>query len=73
MPELLVRRLVFFLGYQYRLHARALLGHPDLVSSKRHKVVFLEGWIGSATGSTIIGRISRRRRPSRNWRISNTT
>jgi hypothetical protein len=29
-PELLVRRLVFALGYRYRLHAKDLPGHPGL-------------------------------------------
>ena len=42
-PELLVRRLVFALGYRYRLHARDLPGRPDLVFRKRRKVIFVHG------------------------------
>ena len=42
-PELLVRKLVFALGYRYRLHAKDLPGHPDLVFRKRRKVIFVHG------------------------------
>lgn len=42
-PELLVRRLVHGMGYRYRLHGRALPGHPDLVFGKRRKVIFVHG------------------------------
>lgn len=42
-PELIVRRLVFALGYRYRLHARNLPGCPDLVFRPRRKVIFVHG------------------------------
>ena len=42
-PELIVRRLVFSLGYRYRLHARDLPGKPDLVFRNRRKVIFVHG------------------------------
>lgn len=42
-PELLVRKLVFRLGYRYRLHDRSLPGCPDLVFRKRRKVIFVHG------------------------------
>lgn len=42
-PELFVRKLIFALGYRYRLHARDLPGHPDLVFRKRRKVIFVHG------------------------------
>lgn len=47
-PELLVRRVLFHLGYRYRLHARDLPGRPDIVFRSRHKVVFVHGcfWHG---------------------------
>jgi DNA mismatch endonuclease (patch repair protein) len=47
-PELAVRRLVFGMGYRYRLHDRRLPGKPDLVFSRRRKVVFVNGcfWHG---------------------------
>jgi DNA mismatch endonuclease (patch repair protein) len=42
-PELFVRKLVFALGYRYRLHAKDLPGHPDLVFRKLRKVIFVHG------------------------------
>lgn len=41
--ELVVRRLVFGLGYRYRLHAGDLPGVPDLVFRSRRKVIFVHG------------------------------
>lgn len=47
-PELIVRRLVYGLGYRYRLHRKDLPGKPDLVFPRLHKVVFVHGcfWHG---------------------------
>lgn len=47
-PELIVRRLVYGLGYRYRLHRRDLPGSPDLVLGPRRKVIFVHGcfWHG---------------------------
>jgi DNA mismatch endonuclease, patch repair protein len=42
-PELAVRKLVFALGYRYRLHAKALPGCPDLVFRPRRRVIFVHG------------------------------
>ncbi|MGB9067530.1 MAG: DNA mismatch endonuclease Vsr [Candidatus Acidiferrales bacterium] len=42
-PELRVRKLVFALGYRYRLHDRKLPGRPDLVFGPRRKVIFVHG------------------------------
>ena len=42
-PELVVRRLLFRLGYRYRLSVRQLPGRPDIVFSKRRKVIFVHG------------------------------
>ena len=42
-PELVVRRMAHSMGYRYRLHVRALPGHPDMVFSKRRKVIFIHG------------------------------
>jgi DNA mismatch endonuclease (patch repair protein) len=42
-PELRLRRIVYGLGYRYRLHRRNLPGTPDLVFPGRRKVVFLHG------------------------------
>jgi DNA mismatch endonuclease (patch repair protein) len=42
-PEMEVRRLVYSLGYRYRLHVRDLPGCPDLVFPGRRKVIFVHG------------------------------
>ena len=42
-PELFVRKLVYELGYRYRLHAKELPGCPDLVFRSRFKVIFMHG------------------------------
>lgn len=47
-PEMRVRRLVYGLGYRYRLHRADLPGKPDLVFPSRRKVVQVNGcfWHG---------------------------
>ncbi|MGJ0429049.1 very short patch repair endonuclease [Methylobacter sp.] len=42
-PELTIRRLLFALGYRYRLHRVDLPGKPDLVFQGRRKVIFVHG------------------------------
>jgi DNA mismatch endonuclease (patch repair protein) len=42
-PELAVRKLVFSLGYRYRLHDKRLPGRPDLVFIGLKKVIFVHG------------------------------
>lgn len=42
-PEMKVRRLVFSMGYRYRLHASNLPGKPDLVFASRKKIIFIHG------------------------------
>lgn len=42
-PEWVVRRLVFSMGYRYRLHVRGLPGCPDLVFRSRRKALFVHG------------------------------
>lgn len=47
-PELAVRRLVFAMGYRYRLHDKTLPGKPDLVFRSRDRLIFVNGcfWHG---------------------------
>jgi DNA mismatch endonuclease, patch repair protein len=47
-PELIVRRLLYGLGYRYRLHLRDVPGRPDIVFPGRRKVIFIHGcfWHG---------------------------
>lgn len=42
-PELIVRKLLYAMGYRYRLHARELPGRPDIVFRNRRKVLFVHG------------------------------
>jgi DNA mismatch endonuclease, patch repair protein len=46
--EWTVRRLIFRMGYRYRMHRADLPGKPDLVFSGRRKVIFAHGcfWHG---------------------------
>ncbi|WP_150723558.1 very short patch repair endonuclease [Pandoraea capi] len=47
-PELVVRKLLFSLGFRYRLHDARLPGRPDIVFRGRCKVIFVNGcfWHG---------------------------
>ena len=42
-PEIIVRKLIYSLGYRYRLHRRDLPGCPDIVFGPRKKVIFVNG------------------------------
>ncbi|MDF0730187.1 very short patch repair endonuclease [Pseudomonas entomophila] len=42
-PEMLVRRLLYALGFRYRLHERDLPGCPDIVFRGRKKAIFVHG------------------------------
>ena len=47
-PELVVRKLLFSLGYRYRIHGSHLPGKPDVYFAKRKKAIFIHGcfWHG---------------------------
>ena len=47
-PEVMVRRLLHGLGYRYSLCRKDLPGKPDIVFTKRGKVIFVNGcfWHG---------------------------
>jgi DNA mismatch endonuclease (patch repair protein) len=42
-PERLVRRMVYSLGYRYRLNVKGVPGKPDLVFKGRRKAIFVHG------------------------------
>lgn len=42
-PEMTVRRIVFSLGYRYRLHVKNLPGSPDIVLPRHRKVILVHG------------------------------
>ena len=41
--EIRVRRLIYSMGYRYRLHDRSLPGTPDVVFSRKRKAIFVHG------------------------------
>ena len=47
-PELAVRSVLHRMGYRFRLHSPTLPGHPDIVLSRHHKIVLVQGcfWHG---------------------------
>jgi DNA mismatch endonuclease (patch repair protein) len=42
-PEIAVRRLLYALGYRFRLHRRDLPGNPDIVFPSKRKLIFVHG------------------------------
>jgi len=42
-PEKAVRRLIYNLGFRYRLHVATLPGKPDIVFRRPRKIVFVHG------------------------------
>jgi DNA mismatch endonuclease, patch repair protein len=42
-PEIAVRKIVYGLGYHYRLYKNSLPGCPDIVLTKYQKVIFVHG------------------------------
>lgn len=47
-PELVVRKIIYAMGFRYRLHYDKLPGKPDLALLKHKKAVFVNGcfWHG---------------------------
>ena len=47
-PEIIVRKILYGMGYRYRINVRKLPGTPDIVLSKHKKVIFVHGcfWHG---------------------------
>ena len=42
-PEMVVRKLLYSLGYRYRLHAKDLPGKPDVVFRSKKQAIFIHG------------------------------
>jgi DNA mismatch endonuclease, patch repair protein len=42
-PEMVVRQLVYKMGFRYRLHRKELPGKPDIVFAGRRKIIFVHG------------------------------
>lgn len=48
MPEIIIRKLLYSLGYRYRLNKKGLPGSPDIVFISKRKAIFIHGclWHG---------------------------
>lgn len=42
-PEIIVRKIIYGMGFRYRLNVHELPGTPDIVLAKYKKVVFVHG------------------------------
>jgi len=42
-PEVIVRSLIYRMGYRYRLNVKKLPGKPDIVLSSHKKIIFVHG------------------------------
>lgn len=59
-PEMMVRKLLFSMGYRYRLHRADLPGKPDIVFVAKRKAIFVHGCFWHAHGCKI-GRLPKSR------------
>jgi DNA mismatch endonuclease (patch repair protein) len=60
-PEIVVRRLVYGMGFRYRLHVRTLPGKPDLVFLRLKKIIEMRGCFWHQHGSCIDSHIPKSR------------
>ncbi len=42
-PEIIVRSIVYRMGFRYRLHNKNLPGKPDIVLTRHKKIIFVHG------------------------------
>lgn len=61
-PEVAVRKLVYALGFRFRLHRPDLPGRPDIVLAKHKKIVFVHGCFWHLHDGCREGRIPASRR-----------
>lgn len=60
-PEMLVRKMLFALGFRYRLHRRDFPGTPDLILPKYRAVIFIHGcfWHGHGCHLFVVPKTNR--------------
>lgn len=51
-PELIVRKMLWAMGYRYRLQGKKLPGRPDIVFIGRRRVIFVHGCFWHQHGCT---------------------
>lgn len=60
-PEMVVRRLLWGMGFRYRLHAKDLPGKPDVVFRGKKKAIFVHGCFWHMHESCPLARIPKSR------------
>lgn len=43
LPEIMVRKFLYAMGYRYRIHVASLPGKPDIIFRGRRKAIFING------------------------------
>lgn len=60
-PEISVRKLLFSMGYRYRLHDSMLPGKPDIVLRSRRKIIFVHGCFWHRHANCALARLPKSR------------
>jgi len=60
-PELVLRKILFSMGYRFRLHVKGLPGKPDIVLPRFKKAIFVNGCFWHQHQGCVEGRV-----PSKN-------
>jgi len=62
-PEVVVRKMIWSLGYRYSLHRRDLPGKPDIVLPKHKAAIFVHGcfWHRHSAASCKLARLPKSR------------
>lgn len=61
-PEMTVRRLLYGMGYRYRVHYKKLPGHPDIAFIGRRKLIFVHGCFWHRHSGCSLARLPKSRR-----------
>ncbi len=66
-PELSVRRLIYAMGFRYRLHCKDLPGKPDIVMIGRKKIIDVRGCFWHGHDECKYGRLPKSRQDF--WKV----
>jgi len=60
-PEIVVRKMLFSMGYRFRLHGKGMPGKPDIVLRKYNAIIFIHGCFWHLHGKCRDGAIPKTR------------
>jgi DNA mismatch endonuclease Vsr len=60
-PELIVRKLLFRLGYRFRIQMRGVPGRPDVAFPRRRKAIYVHGCFWHAHENCSVSRVPKTR------------